>query len=77
MVAITPRLLYSTILFTTVVLILLVLKPTIMFHEDGQPRSFGVGPNKTLMSFGTAVVLLALLSFFTFTMIDLVFGSVV
>jgi hypothetical protein len=46
-----------------------------MFNHDGSIRPFGVGAgeNKTVFSFGVYVLVLAIMSFYLFSIIDMVF----
>ena len=55
-------------------LVLIVLaKPTLMFEPNGSLKPFGIGEDKTMFSFGVFTVVLAILSFYVFCLIDLVF----
>lgn len=45
-----------------------------MFHKSsGQPIPFGLGPNKTLFSLGAATGALAVVTFYVFTLLDVIF----
>jgi hypothetical protein len=48
-------------------------KPTIIFNEDNSLKAFGFGKNETLYSMGSFAVLLAIISFYTFALIDFIF----
>ncbi len=48
-------------------------KPRIIFNEDNSLKSFGFGKNQTLYSMGAFAVLLAILSFYLFALIDYIF----
>jgi hypothetical protein len=56
-------------------MLIFVAKPSLMFDSHtGQFKNFGIGETqKTLFSFGVLVVVVALLSFYVFAMIDLIF----
>jgi hypothetical protein len=44
-----------------------------MFNQNGHIKPFGIGEEKTMFSFGVFTVVLAILSFYIFCLIDLVF----
>jgi hypothetical protein len=47
-----------------------------MFDRQQQFKNFGIGGSeKTLFSFGVLISIVALISFYLFAVIDLVFGS--
>lgn len=74
---VSSRVIYSLLFYVLVVLLVVVAKPNLMFSADGNVRPFGVGSeeNKTVFSLGVAVVCMAIVSFYIFALIDLVFGS--
>lgn len=68
------RVIYSAVFYVLIVMLIFVAKPSLMFDQNGQFKSFGIGTGqKTLFSFGVLVATVALLSFYLFAMIDLVF----
>jgi hypothetical protein len=67
------RLVYSILFYGLSMLLLIVSKPDVLFDKDGTPKRFGFGPGKTLFSLGVLTVALAVLSFYTFALIDLIF----
>jgi hypothetical protein len=46
-----------------------------MFENDGSLKQFGIGDEKTMFSLGVFTVVLAVLSFYVFCMIDLIFAK--
>lgn len=70
--AYSSRIIYSVLFFLMASVLLVVFKPKQMFDEEGQPKPFGVGPGRTLFSLGTAILLLAILSFYAFSMAEMV-----
>jgi hypothetical protein len=48
-------------------------KLSVIFDKDGKLRPFGIGDNKTMFSFGVFTVVLAILSFYFFCVIDIIF----
>ena len=78
----TGRVVYSLLFYVLAVLLLFVAKPSMMFSTDGQFKAFGVGSTtdgkpKTVVSFGVAIVVFSIMSFYMFALIDLVFGKAV
>ena len=70
------RTIYSTVFYILTILLVMLSKPSIMFNEDGQIKQFGVGnDNKTIISLGVANGVLALFSFYVFTVIDVIFAQ--
>lgn len=70
---ISSRVVYSIAFFVLLMILLFVSKPTIMFDSKGELRPFGVGYDKTMFSFGVFTVVLAIMSFYMFCIIDMVF----
>ena len=69
------RVIYSVIFFALSSLLIILSKPPFIFAQDGSLRPFGVGPDKSVFPLGVVVVTLAILSFYIFCIIDLVFGA--
>jgi len=69
------RTIYSGLFYLLIVTFLFVSKPSLVFDQDGEIKPFGIGTQKTLFSFGVLVIVIALLSFYVFAMIDLVFAK--
>ena len=68
------RVIYSTLFFVLTMLLLIVARPKALFRPDGRAKEFGAGGDgRTAFPIGVVVVLMAVLSLYTFAMIDLVF----
>lgn len=67
------RLLYAIVFFILLIALLFTTKPSLIFNQDGSLKPYGVGEDKTMFSFGVFTVVLAILSFYFFCIIDLVF----
>ena len=72
------RIIYSLLFYMMAFALIVVAKPELMFAENGSIKSFGVGLDKdgspkTVFSFGVLVVVLAIVSFYIFAVIDIVF----
>jgi len=70
---INQRIVYSCMFYALIILLIFVSKPDLVFDEDGSMKGFGLGPTKTMFSFGVFVVSVAFLSFYIFALIDLIF----
>lgn len=56
-------------LYMFLVLILLYLKPSFLFHSDGKLKSFGCGNNKTIINFPIIITSFAVIMYFIFALI--------
>ena len=61
--------LLSIVVYLILIAIIVYWKPSLVFDKHGNPKPFGVGKDKTILSFGVIVVLLGILSFFTIAFI--------
>lgn len=73
MVKLNTRLLYSIVFFILLITLIHISKPSIIFDKNGEIRPFGIGKQKTMFSFGVFTVVLAILSFYFFCVIDIIF----
>ncbi len=73
MLKLNTRLLYASVFFVLLVLLIYTSKPSLVFDNDGNVRPFGIGDDKTMFSFGVFTVLFAILSFYFFCIIDVIF----
>ena len=70
------RTLYSILFYVLVIVLIIVAKPSFLFDENNQIKQFGVGSeNKTIISMGTIVFFLAIVSYYIFLTIDIVFNT--
>ena len=52
---------------------IIIIKPNCLFNvDDGSIKEFGVGLDKTIYSMGVVVVCLSILSFYIFSIIDII-----
>lgn len=68
-----PRLLYAIVFFILLIALIFTSKPSLIFNQDGSLKPYGIGEDKTMFSFGVFTVVLAILSFYFFCVIDLIF----
>lgn len=69
------RIVYSIIFYILLMVLITISKPSVMFEKNGSLKMFGVGYDKTMFSFGVFSVVLAIMSFYVFCIIDLVFAK--
>lgn len=68
-----PRIFYSLVFYVLVMLAIMITKPHPMFDTDGQVRGFGVQPPDTLFTLGVVTILVAIIGFYVFAFIDIMF----
>lgn len=68
------RVVYSSLFFVLIMALVLIAKPPWIFTSDGVAKPFGVGGQRTIVPLGVVTVLTAVLSMYTFTLIDTVYG---
>lgn len=65
---------YSVMVFVLSMILLFITKPSIAFDKDGHLRKFGVYENgSTIYSVGVLTCCIAIITFYSFCMIDLIF----
>jgi hypothetical protein len=69
------RVLYSILFYVLIICLVIVAKPPYIFDIDGSVKPFGLGEKNTIFSLGVFVVTLAIISFYLFAVIDVVFGK--
>ncbi len=68
------RVSYSIIVFIMSMILLFITKPKLAFEKDGSLKFFGISQKKdTIYSVGVLSVVLSLMIFYFFCMIDLIF----
>lgn len=68
------RVSYSIIVFILSMIILFIVKPKIAFDGDGNIKKFGVhSKTDTIYSIGVLSIVLSIIIFYMFCLIDLVF----
>lgn len=70
---ISSRVIYSLLFYVLLMVLVFVSKPSIMFEKNGDIKAFGIGDDKTMFSLGVITSVIAILSFYTFCVIDIVF----
>lgn len=67
------RVVYSVLFYVLCILLVIVSKPSLVFQQDGSVKPFGVGNEKTVFPLGVFVVVGAIVSFYLFTLIDIIY----
>ena len=68
------RISYSIVVFIMSMILVFLTKPSIAFDRNGDLKTFGVShKNDTISSVGVMTVTLAIVVFYLFCMIDLIF----
>ena len=67
------RLIYAIAFFVLLISLISTMKPLLMFDINGHVRPFGIGDDKTMFSFGVVTAIVAILSFYFFCVIDVIF----
>jgi hypothetical protein len=69
------RIIYSVLFYVLLIVLIIIAKPSVMFESNGSIKRFGIGEEKTMFSLGVFTVVLAILSFYIFCLIDLIFAK--
>lgn len=75
MAIVNTRILYSILFYVLLMVLIILAKPSVMFDNSGNIKIFGTGNDKTMFSFGVFSVIIAIISFYIFSMIDLIFSK--
>lgn len=73
MVFVNSRIVYALLFYILLIILVIVSKPSVMFERDGSIRPFGVGEDKTMFSLGVFSIVFAILSFYIFCLVDMIF----
>jgi len=68
------RSIYSSLFFVLIIALIIVSRPRVFFDKDGRPRTFGLGGNNTVFSFGVLVVAMAIIAYYIFAVVDIIFA---
>jgi hypothetical protein len=69
------RLLYSITFYLLLMTVVIMAKPNMLFDQDGKIRGYGVSRGETVFSFGVVSIVLAILCFYLFAIIDFLFAA--
>lgn len=68
------RLFLSSIFFILSMILVTATRPSFLFNRDGSIKEFGLEKNQTIYSLGVLVVILCILIFYFFSLIDLLYN---
>jgi len=72
---INTRIIYSILFYILLIILIILAKPSLMFDDNGLIKQFGIGENKTMFSLGVFTVVLSVISFYIFCIIDIIFAN--
>lgn len=75
MVFVSSRIVYAVLFYILLIVLIIVSKPSMMFDEYGDIKQFGIGDEKTMFSLGVFSVILAVISFYIFCLVDMIFAK--
>ncbi len=67
----TNRVLYALVAYFGIVCLLVITKPKFLFNKEGDLKPFGFSPHQSPVSFGFISVVMPIVLFYTFLMIDM------
>lgn len=68
------RIFYAIFLYILVMTLIFLKKPTMFFDENGEIKNFGLKKHETIYSIGVLTIVLAIICFYIFCVIDMVFN---
>ena len=75
MAFVNSRIVYAILFYVLLIVLIIIAKPSMMFEPDGNIKAFGVGDDKTMFSVGVFSVVLAVVSYYIFCLVDMVFAK--
>ena len=67
------RIFYAIVLYILLMTLIFLKKPSLLFHPDGSIKSFGLNKNQTIYSVGVMSIVLSVICFYIFCLIDIIF----
>lgn len=74
MFGVNGRTIYAVLLFTLLMTLLYIMKPSIMYKDNNEIKPFGINKKETILSLGVITVVCAIMSFYLFAIIDMIFS---
>ena len=75
LISINSRVIYSIVFYILLMILIIVSKPSIMFTKSNEVKEFGISDEKTMFSLGVFTVVIAIISFYIFCIIDIIFRN--
>lgn len=69
------RILYSVVFYLLCMSLVLTWKPSMVFDRDGRPKGYGVERGETVFSLGVLSVVMAIVCFYAFALVDYLFQA--
>lgn len=69
------RIVYSSLSLIIVIMILCMARPGFMFKTDGTLKEFGFGNDQTLYSLSSVSLVVSILLFYFFSLMDMIFSK--
>lgn len=69
------RIVYSSLSLIIVIMILCISRPGFMFKTDGTLKDFGFGNDETLYSLSSVSLVVSILLFYFFSLMDMIFSK--
>lgn len=66
------RIISSAVVLILVMIMIHINKPTLFYNHDNSIKQFGTGKEESIYSLGVFVSFIAIISFYIFSMIDLI-----
>jgi hypothetical protein len=67
------RIFYAIFLYVLIMTLIFLKKPSMLFEKNGEIKNFGLKKNETMYSVGVLTIVLAIVCFYLFCVIDMVF----
>jgi len=68
------RIFYAILLYILVLTLVFIKKPLLLFHPNGEIKPFGLSKDQSIYSVGVLSIVLAIVSFYIFCIIDIIFN---
>jgi hypothetical protein len=73
MTFVNTRIIYAVMFYILLIMLVVVSKPAIIFETNGSIKRFGLGEDRTMFSMGVFSIVLAIISYYIFCMVDMIF----
>ena len=75
MAFLSSRIVYAVLFYVLLIILIVLAKPSVMFEKDGSIKRFGMGEDKTMFSVGVFSVVIAVVSYYIFCLVDMIFAK--
>ena len=67
------RIFYAIFLYILIMTLIFLKKPSMLFEKNGEIKNFDLKKNETMYSVGVLTIVLAIVCFYLFCVIDMIF----